>query len=55
MRFDRYDYDPADDTPRRSGRCQCFAPGEAAGTCPGPADCPMCNDEDDEEDDGDEG
>lgn len=27
------------------GGCQCFGPGEAGGTCPGPASCPMNGDE----------
>ena len=29
------------------GRCKCFAPGEAPGTCPGQASCPMCEEDDD--------
>jgi len=46
MRHDRDDYD---DRPlRRSSACQCFAPGECAGSCPGPDNCPMCEEDDDE-------
>lgn len=31
--------------PRRRTGCACFAPGEASGTCPGQAACPMACDE----------
>lgn len=31
---------------RGFGGCRCFAPGEAAGSCPGPDQCPIANDED---------
>lgn len=45
------EYDPEDDPPARVLRgCQCFGPGECAGTCPGPASCPMCQEADDEGD-----
>lgn len=26
---------------RRNGACRCFGHGEAGGTCPGPANCPI--------------
>lgn len=51
----RYYYEEHfDEVPERRGlpACQCFAPGEVAGTCPGPDWCPLC--QDDDEDAGDE-
>lgn len=33
--------------PRPSGRCQCG--GDMPGRCPGPANCPMCQPEEEEE------
>lgn len=45
------EYDPSDEPPRRQHRgCQCFGPGQCAGTCPGPDNCPMCEEADDEAD-----
>lgn len=45
--LDDDDYPPA----RHSTGCLCFAPGEAPGSCPGPDACPLCNDEEDEDND----
>lgn len=51
-RDDDEDYEPRR---RRSSACECFAPGECAGSCPGPENCPMCEgDTDDTDDDTDE-
>lgn len=37
------------DTPlKQPTACQCFGPGECGGYCPGPANCPMCDDGSDE-------
>ena len=55
MKFSQFDEDGSEawedmrDAQRalrsRSTACRCFAPGEAAGTCPGQENCPMCEEE----------
>lgn len=52
----RWDDEPdyEDLPPRRSSRCQCFAPGECSGSCPGPDNCPMCETDEEEQDDDEE-
>lgn len=46
-RHDPYEDDSPE--PRAQTHCRCFAPGEVGGTCPGPANCPLCQDSDDED------
>jgi hypothetical protein len=36
---------------QRNRRFACQCGGDMPGTCPGPANCPMCDDETDEDDD----
>jgi hypothetical protein len=53
MTDDFYDDDPELDE-RRAGRCQCTGDGYPQGHCPGPANCPLCDDDRDDEGWGDE-
>ena len=39
------DDEPEYDSARTSRGCQCFEAGEVRGTCPGPENCPMCEDD----------
>jgi hypothetical protein len=32
------------------GPCRCFGHGEGPGTCPGPANCPMCDQDEEAKD-----
>lgn len=41
---DREELRRMDRAQRSGGSCQCFGPGEAGGSCPGPANCPMADD-----------
>lgn len=46
---DEIDYDAWDDRrAKRAQACQCG--GDMPGRCPGPANCPMCQNEDETED-----
>lgn len=54
--MDRWDPDEMEEVyaareARRRSRCQCG--GDMPGRCPGPAFCPMCADDEVEEEDGD--
>lgn len=43
--------DDFDDEPRQRRQptgCQCFGPGECSDYCPGPANCPMCQEDEEE-------